>query len=491
MLTEFGKVHQNKQTFEGLQTPRVSSLNKMHIFVTICAFLATVVLLLHTTEQTYAQETIPYTTYLARISRYRTDVRRAEECADLADIADQLESITAVQMPDGSVIQVEHTGADQAFRGNCNAEQADQYLAGLCPPARCQPGQVPAAPIADPPVGNGNSLQNFPTNPNNQEQQITDNDSPVPPNSLDTQTDNQGQENGSSGETDPNNQPTNPNAPSPADGNGEAENSSNATPATENNPNGAEESPTGDVPNEGEQGEEAPQTGAEEGSEGTGSTGENGTEQSNDTGESGATGEGENGGAPPAGDAPNTENGEGEGEGNTAVSPDPTAVPTPAPEEPENEGLSRRTIIIISIVALMLTLVIIIIAILLWPAKKELIDVPGKRPKPPTTAKEALAAGRQKVEKKEYREAVRKLFLATLITLDDRGIIQYDPTLTNHEIMRFAILRPSLIKSLIPIITTYERVWYGFEPLQTAEYDTLVQQINQLKKSDEGKVESN
>jgi hypothetical protein len=92
----------------------------------------------------------------------------------------------------------------------------------------------------------------------------------------------------------------------------------------------------------------------------------------------------------------------------------------------------------------------------------------------------ALTEGRKFVEEGDYREAVRHLFLATLLTLDEKGLLRYDTTQTNYELLAQERLRPSLVPALAPVVGAYERVWYGLQPLPTTEYDLLVKRIREI-----------
>lgn len=81
----------------------------------------------------------------------------------------------------------------------------------------------------------------------------------------------------------------------------------------------------------------------------------------------------------------------------------------------------------------------------------------------------------------DYRSAVRQLYLATLLILDQRGKIKYDPTLTNRQVLRQAANDPRTTAALVPIVETFDRVWYGFEPLTLAEFDAYRQRVEQVR----------
>lgn len=466
--------------------------------------------LLWVVMQANAQETIPYQVYLARIGRYRTQIQNPTSCEVFDRIAGELEGITAVQMPDGSIMTVEHAGADEALRQSCDVGTADRYLAGLCPGSVCAPGPAQLTQPADQPALP--SLEDFSQNSENTSP-INPETGMTSPSADNNQPQNQAGETGNPANAESAAQPqpgggeaaseapasggenpgVNPQEDS-AEGAAESSDSSSAdSPGGESAP--ADDSETGSL----EGGSETPAEGAPADDTGAGGEQPGGENAANTAGESGSSGEngnsGETGAESTTGELPSGEAGAAPAaaeatQQNPAAAPTEPAPPELAPEATLPTPLPRRTLLIISIVTIILVLLITILIILyLRSRKKEEEDILKKpsRSQPSRAVRKELDEGRQKVQQGEYREAVRKLFLAALITLDEQGAIQYDKTLTNMELLRGAVKRPSLIQPLTPVINTFERVWYGYEPLQTPEYESLVIQIHKLreKASDE------
>lgn len=81
----------------------------------------------------------------------------------------------------------------------------------------------------------------------------------------------------------------------------------------------------------------------------------------------------------------------------------------------------------------------------------------------------------------DYRSAVRQLYLATLFLLDERGRIKYIPTLTNREYLRQTQNDPRAIAALLPIVETFDRTWYGFEPISARDFDEYRQRVERIK----------
>ncbi len=87
-----------------------------------------------------------------------------------------------------------------------------------------------------------------------------------------------------------------------------------------------------------------------------------------------------------------------------------------------------------------------------------------------------------------YRDAIRYLYLTTLILLDERGLLRFDHSLTNREYLQR--LGPSRLTALLtPIVDTFDRTWYGHNLPTREEYDHYASMVDEVK-SDKLKVES-
>jgi hypothetical protein len=97
------------------------------------------------------------------------------------------------------------------------------------------------------------------------------------------------------------------------------------------------------------------------------------------------------------------------------------------------------------------------------------------------TPGEAFDKAQRFVNAGDYRNAVRQLYLATLLILDQRGKIKYDPTLTNRQVLQQASNDPGTTTALEPIVETFDRVWYGFEPLTRGEFDVYRERVEKVR----------
>jgi hypothetical protein len=82
----------------------------------------------------------------------------------------------------------------------------------------------------------------------------------------------------------------------------------------------------------------------------------------------------------------------------------------------------------------------------------------------------------------DYRSAVRYLYLSALLLLDERGLLRYDRSRTNREYLRTVSGSPALVRPLRTVIEIFDRVWYGFEPIDAQTYQEYVERVGELRK---------
>jgi hypothetical protein len=81
----------------------------------------------------------------------------------------------------------------------------------------------------------------------------------------------------------------------------------------------------------------------------------------------------------------------------------------------------------------------------------------------------------------DYRNAVRYLYLSSLLTLDEQGLLRYDRSRTNREYVRSISAKPQLANPLRNVIDVFDRVWYGFEAVDDETYQSYVRQVEELQ----------
>lgn len=101
---------------------------------------------------------------------------------------------------------------------------------------------------------------------------------------------------------------------------------------------------------------------------------------------------------------------------------------------------------------------------------------------PPLTAAQAQQQAAALAQAGDYRQAVRQLYLATLLRLEDRGLIKRDRSLTNREVFKQVATSADMRQRFKPVVDTFDRVWYGVrEPdaVTYLGYERDIESLNQ------------
>lgn len=99
----------------------------------------------------------------------------------------------------------------------------------------------------------------------------------------------------------------------------------------------------------------------------------------------------------------------------------------------------------------------------------------------PLTADAAFKRAQDLSGAGDYRTAVRYLYLSSLLLLEERGLLRYDRSKTNREYLRSVANSPGLAATLREVIDVFDRVWYGYQPLDEASYARYAAQVTQLR----------
>jgi hypothetical protein len=102
---------------------------------------------------------------------------------------------------------------------------------------------------------------------------------------------------------------------------------------------------------------------------------------------------------------------------------------------------------------------------------------------PNLTASSARQRADERSRSGDLRDAVRYLYLAALLDLDERDVLDYDRTRTNREYVRSVSGQSLLAQELNAIVDVFDEVWYGFHPITSSEYaryEARVQALRQL-----------
>jgi hypothetical protein len=87
------------------------------------------------------------------------------------------------------------------------------------------------------------------------------------------------------------------------------------------------------------------------------------------------------------------------------------------------------------------------------------VVAPGER----LTAIDLRREAEEMAGERSYRLAIRALYLAALVRLDERGVLSFERALTNREVLKNAGAsgRSSLVDRLAPLVDRFVRHWYG------------------------------
>ena len=101
------------------------------------------------------------------------------------------------------------------------------------------------------------------------------------------------------------------------------------------------------------------------------------------------------------------------------------------------------------------------------------------------TSKGAMQRAQALSGEGDYRNAIRYLYLSSLLVLDEQGLLRYDRSRTNREYLRSMSSKPELVKSLSDVIDVFDRVWYGFESVDEETYQSYVKHVDELREKKE------
>lgn len=87
----------------------------------------------------------------------------------------------------------------------------------------------------------------------------------------------------------------------------------------------------------------------------------------------------------------------------------------------------------------------------------------------PLTAAAARQQAAALAQAGSYRQAMRQLYLAALLRLDEVGTLRYDRSQTNREVLAQLPAASTTHSHLAPVVDTFDRIWYG---VREPDYDT-------------------
>ncbi len=149
-----------------------------------------------------------------------------------------------------------------------------------------------------------------------------------------------------------------------------------------------------------------------------------------------------------------------------------------------NNGLVliRYALTGLGILALILVLFFILRELLAGLVTEAAVDPDAEAGDEILTADTALKRAQQLSSSGDYRTAVRYLYLSSLLLLDERGLLRYDRAQTNREYLRSVAHLPQLVTILGEVIEVFDRVWYGYHPLDEVAYAQYAARVAELRR---------
>jgi hypothetical protein len=158
-------------------------------------------------------------------------------------------------------------------------------------------------------------------------------------------------------------------------------------------------------------------------------------------------------------------------------SDEPAANPA---EDAANAG-ARALNVLLTVVGAIVAIVILgrIVQALLGNlvSEGELRDRDDRSDTPLTVAGARLRAA-DLAQAGSYREAVRQLYLAILLGLEDHGLLRIDRSLTNREVLASVGHRQEVQRGLRPVVEVFERVWYGEQEPEREAFDRYLASVD-------------
>ncbi|MEN6372766.1 MAG: DUF4129 domain-containing protein [Armatimonadota bacterium] len=92
----------------------------------------------------------------------------------------------------------------------------------------------------------------------------------------------------------------------------------------------------------------------------------------------------------------------------------------------------------------------------------------------PTIPRNALDEAQKMAVSGDYRAALRLVYLAILLRLDERDLIRFDRTGTNWEYLSMLRKYHQVHDTLKPVTMVFDRKWYGHESACDGDYQSFI-----------------
>jgi hypothetical protein len=149
----------------------------------------------------------------------------------------------------------------------------------------------------------------------------------------------------------------------------------------------------------------------------------------------------------------------------------------------ESRSLSPLSQVLLIVVGILVTVGVLLYLSWALQVQPAVVTEEADEDETPTTSQAAVALADRSEAVQDYRTAIRYLYLACLLALDERGTIHYNAALTNREHLDQLRGQPQLRQQLDAVVSVFDRVWYGFAPVDQALYQGFRRDIEQLRRA--------
>ena len=164
--------------------------------------------------------------------------------------------------------------------------------------------------------------------------------------------------------------------------------------------------------------------------------------------------------------------------------PDSGSAAAPADDSPLSLTLPPLPVTFLAIIG-----GLILVVVLIFAFRRLALDFSTDADLPPETAdaeenltaQTALSRAQALSRQQDYRAAVRYLYLSTLLILEEKGLLRYNRTRTNREYIQSMTDKPETAQVLSDVVEVFDRVWYGYKPIDDGEYTSYQDQVEQLR----------
>ena len=136
---------------------------------------------------------------------------------------------------------------------------------------------------------------------------------------------------------------------------------------------------------------------------------------------------------------------------------------------------------ILSAVLLILMIAYVLRSLLVDFSSDAILKESGDGADETLSAEGAFEKAQRLSRERDFRSAVRYLYLSSLLLLDERGLLRYDRSKTNREYLRSVSYSPEIALPFRDVIQVFDDVWYGYHSLDEASFKHYSRRVEEIK----------